>query len=291
MLIVELTFESIYLLLTSVGLVAVSLGGALLLCRGRVQPIAFTLTSLAIVAPFIAIDAIVLGLSMMRQEVSDDVNAPYYVVSEIVRYTANAVIVCLAARLYATWSGTGYDALDARRCIALGTVVVVLAAASTLNWIWGLLTVLSQLPEAVPLSVAILQGAQHFLWSLASTAGPVFLFGLVAIQIVRRRQRERSIAALVFAGLCAAVVYALLHYGRWFVNALLQDPSLAWLAQPLIINYPQLAAIGFAGIGGPLIYAFAIDGTAFKQRLRALPSAIMNLRNRPLYAPDEDVER
>ncbi|GEM_PF-5999328 len=284
----ETAFEFIQLLFTSVGLVVVSLSSALCLRHGRAQPIALTTTSLAIVAPLVLIDATVLGLSMMQPDAPRADYASYYVVTEIIRYTANVSVVALAARLYSAWSGVGTDMLEARRCIALGAVVVVLATVSTLSWIWFMVKVVSEVPYSLPL--AILQGVQYLLWSLVSAAGPVFLFGWIAICAVRRRQRETSIGALVLTGLCAALVYVLLIYGRAFGSAALQDPSLAWLASPSV-DYNPLIGAAFAGVGGAILYGFAVDGAALAERLRALPSTITKLRNRPLYVSDEDVER
>jgi hypothetical protein len=292
-IIFEVLFEAVQTLLGSVGVIVVALGGALLWHRGRVQPFSFALTSLAVLTPFIAVDTMASLPSLLQNEANQpaDVGESYFIVVLIIRQTTDLAAVALASRLYATWSSKGTDVLDARRCLTLGVVVGVLAIASTINSISLLLVVHDQMPDAVPLSVAVLQTVQHFLWSLMFAAGPIFLFGLVAILTVRRRGHERSVGMLVLAGLCAAVAYVVLEFGREFGRLALQDPSFEWLNSLIAVDYNTLIAAGFAGVGGAIIYAFAIDGTALLARLRALPSTISRARNRPLYAPDEDGER
>jgi hypothetical protein len=282
-------FRAIDLFLTSVGKVAVVLGCALLLRRGRVRPFSFTLTSLAVAVPFVVVDAITFVPTLREQEAAGptDVGSSYYVVAEILRYSVTFGAVALAARLYASWSAATVDALGARRCAALGAVVVLLALAMTVSWAspW-----LGADDESYSPPVVVLYLLRYFLWSLVMMAGPVFLFGLVAIGAVQRLQRERSIGALVIAGLGAALAFGAFYYGRGLVRGVLFDPSLAWW-KDTVIDYAPLITAAVAGFVGAIIYAVAIDGAAFGARLRALPSTILNMRNRPLYAPDEDVER
>jgi len=266
----------------------VALGAALYVHRrsSTLRPLAFMTTALAFALPFVVTDAIAFYLAWLhaalRYEEMSPAGTQYEVAVVVLRLSCLLVSVALASRLYLHWRRVPSDRRDVAAFLAFSTLAAVVSVVATVLWVdlvWS-----SNVNPSASVPLAVLWTSQFFLWTLASWAGAVFLFGSLALAAVRRAGLDGRFVWVLVAGLAAGLAYWLIKYLAPMAFSLeFMDSA----------QYRALATALLTGVVGGLAYLQMLDGglvNAIAAALTDLPGTVRTLRRWP-HRPSEEEER
>lgn len=274
------------------GGVITALGVALMLRRDAIrQPLSFMTTALCVGLLMSVVDAAGSTLGLFQGYNRSDWSwtaMQHDIVLMVMRYTCQLAAIALASRLYLHWSQDAPN--DGARFVVLCGIGAALAVASILNTSIAIVETITALPsETISPPLIALWWAQSAVRAFTGCVGAAFLFGLIAIAAVRRRDAKHEMGSAVLAGLGAASGFVLLRYGPSFIQYWVSDPNLQSLKYA-IFDYKVLVAPFVAGAGGAVLYVLAVDGVSIRKSLANIPASIRSLRSWP-YRPAEDEER
>ncbi len=282
-------FYLLGLLIEIVGTVVLPLVGALLLQRTRGGAFSFTIASLGsfIVAYVIVQILIALNIASGFSTPSEWGSASTWVFAPL-RATTDLAAVGLAARLYAYARRPVPDLRDTHAFAVLTGVVLVAATASAVSEaLW-----FSNFSGSVVILCYV--AIANFVGSVLRFVGPAFLYGWIAISVLRRFGRDKSLAWSAVAGAVAASPYWLVIYAVpiWLGHA---HAGIEGFAAALMDYVGELFMTLALGAGAGFIYGIAhrpLDETlsAAREYVLALPATLARVRNRP-FVPTEDEER
>lgn len=276
------------MVISVVGTVTVAVGIALITQRRypHLLPLSFTMTALLALLPFLVIELLAFGVAWLQLD--DDIafltyELRYRLIDLFLRYTGDFVAVALASRLYFHWRRAIPDPVDVKRSAVLCAVALALTIVSTTHWVVLMASVVNPPPDPLPLLA--LWSLHYFFWALIGCVGVVFLFGSIAIALVRRAQAERNLPCVVVAGVAAAFVCWLIMFGP--------SASDAWGDD----HENGLITVFVVGVGGSVLYVQVVDGDFVRSTVAAVrsvvndvPRTVRKLRSWP-YRPTEDEER
>jgi hypothetical protein len=276
-----------------VGLVVVSVGGALLLYRrsARLRPLLHTLTALVIVGLILLIESTQFLLGVLGAELrSPGATTQVEAINHLLRQTSLLAAVAVASRLYLAWRAASPDPKDTHRFIALGAIALALAVVSIGRWTIGMIEAFYLPPSSVQ-TIGPSLPFSHFALGLMLTAvsrlvenaGAVFLFGSIAIAVVHWARVESSLRWTTAASAGATLAFAITQgwIGAFLVLWTAPDPNL------VLVDWSSTARGFLVAVFGGAFYLFVVDRDALRRAFANWRERIVELRQWP-YRPDAD---
>jgi hypothetical protein len=274
-------------LIQAVGGAVVALGIALSFQNGHsFEPSSFVVGALGVAILFASIHAFgFVSLRTYPEELPENYHAPSrqgLMAIIALMSTCQVVSVGLASQLYLRWRSATPDAEDGRRAAALARIAAVFVAFALLSQIATLVHRYIFYPDMIFGRLFEWPWVELIASSAIGHAAALFLFGWLAIAMLRRTSSEHNAVHAITAAVGAAAAYFVVHELPFII---LKLQSVEWGARRWIdVLWPLVTTLVVgAGCGIAYVYMIAPKGT-----LRAgAASAVRALRTWPQRPDDE----